>query len=295
MHETLSDDALLQLLSTEEDRLPRGAVDEIVRRAARLTPALARMADDRALWERPDPAAYAPAHATFILAALHPPDSFEILLRAVRIAVELEDYFAIDYGDMVLASGGPDAFPILRSVAESSKEPYELRLSAIEAIARIGLLHPDARALAREFLLKTARNRREDADLRNAAANAFLEYATPEDGDALREIEDDELIDDGAVQGALEGPGDPYYGRPLELLDLYDPDVVEQRRKFREELEGGSETDLELPDKASLQALSGLDEPEGPPPPLTNASSKVGRNDPCPCGSGSKYKKCCGR
>ncbi|NJD39938.1 MAG: YchJ family protein [Geobacter sp.] len=24
-------------------------------------------------------------------------------------------------------------------------------------------------------------------------------------------------------------------------------------------------------------------------------SSKVGRNDPCPCGSGQKYKKCCGR
>jgi len=23
------------------------------------------------------------------------------------------------------------------------------------------------------------------------------------------------------------------------------------------------------------------------------ASAKVGRNDPCPCGSGKKYKKCC--
>ena len=22
---------------------------------------------------------------------------------------------------------------------------------------------------------------------------------------------------------------------------------------------------------------------------------KVGRNDPCPCGSGKKYKKCCGQ
>nr|WP_243864209.1 SEC-C metal-binding domain-containing protein [Alkalibacillus almallahensis] len=22
-------------------------------------------------------------------------------------------------------------------------------------------------------------------------------------------------------------------------------------------------------------------------------SDKVGRNDPCPCGSGKKYKKCC--
>jgi len=25
------------------------------------------------------------------------------------------------------------------------------------------------------------------------------------------------------------------------------------------------------------------------------AGHKVGRNDPCPCGSGKKYKKCCGR
>ena len=24
-------------------------------------------------------------------------------------------------------------------------------------------------------------------------------------------------------------------------------------------------------------------------------SNKIGRNDPCPCGSGKKYKKCCGR
>ncbi|NSW92407.1 MAG: SEC-C domain-containing protein [Firmicutes bacterium] len=22
---------------------------------------------------------------------------------------------------------------------------------------------------------------------------------------------------------------------------------------------------------------------------------KTGRNDPCPCGSGKKYKKCCGK
>ncbi len=29
--------------------------------------------------------------------------------------------------------------------------------------------------------------------------------------------------------------------------------------------------------------------------PVTNSSAKVGRNDPCPCGSGKKYKKCCGQ
>jgi uncharacterized protein len=38
--------------------------------------------------------------------------------------------------------------------------------------------------------------------------------------------------------------------------------------------------------------------PGAPPPraqePVVHATPKVGRNDPCPCGSGKKYKKCCG-
>jgi uncharacterized protein len=29
--------------------------------------------------------------------------------------------------------------------------------------------------------------------------------------------------------------------------------------------------------------------------PLRRETPKVGRNDPCPCGSGQKYKKCCGQ
>jgi preprotein translocase subunit SecA len=29
--------------------------------------------------------------------------------------------------------------------------------------------------------------------------------------------------------------------------------------------------------------------------PIVKKDKKVGRNDPCPCGSGKKYKKCCGK
>ena len=29
--------------------------------------------------------------------------------------------------------------------------------------------------------------------------------------------------------------------------------------------------------------------------PMVREEPKVGRNDPCPCGSGKKYKKCCGK
>jgi len=33
---------------------------------------------------------------------------------------------------------------------------------------------------------------------------------------------------------------------------------------------------------------------DGKPQPVKRSDKKVGRNDPCPCGSGKKYKKCCG-
>ena len=38
-----------------------------------------------------------------------------------------------------------------------------------------------------------------------------------------------------------------------------------------------------------LRALSDAFEPK----PIRNRAAKLGRNDPCPCGSGLKYKRCC--
>lgn len=32
---------------------------------------------------------------------------------------------------------------------------------------------------------------------------------------------------------------------------------------------------------------------EVPPTPRQLAKRRVGRNDPCPCGSGKKFKRCC--
>ena len=47
---------------------------------------------------------------------------------------------------------------------------------------------------------------------------------------------------------------------------------------------------------AYVRALSGSFEAtaSGKPAPITRPGSRIGRNNPCPCGSGKKYKKCCG-
>lgn len=44
-----------------------------------------------------------------------------------------------------------------------------------------------------------------------------------------------------------------------------------------------------LDEEAGDEALE-----ESKPAPVRHEGPKVGRNDPCPCGSGKKYKKCCG-
>jgi len=56
----------------------------------------------------------------------------------------------------------------------------------------------------------------------------------------------------------------------------------------------GPEEATALGSAALREAAQAQPPAEGRPQPVT-VGVKVGRNDPCPCGSGKKYKKCCGR
>lgn len=49
-------------------------------------------------------------------------------------------------------------------------------------------------------------------------------------------------------------------------------------------------------EKDHKKQLPGEDEDPLPPPiePI-HSDKKPNRNDPCPCGSGKKYKQCCGK
>ncbi|UCD84191.1 MAG: preprotein translocase subunit SecA [Deltaproteobacteria bacterium] len=48
-----------------------------------------------------------------------------------------------------------------------------------------------------------------------------------------------------------------------------------------------------LPQPESADLVANTPEPEVKRTPVRREGPKVGRNDPCPCGSGKKYKKCC--
>ena len=46
---------------------------------------------------------------------------------------------------------------------------------------------------------------------------------------------------------------------------------------------------------ASLDNLNDVDGQQRKPETVVKQTPDVGRNEPCPCGSGKKYKNCCGK
>jgi len=75
----------------------------------------------------------------------------------------------------------------------------------------------------------------------------------------------------------------------IRFLYLFEPmSQGEQDAREREREEARRKAERE---KQDLVFSSGGSTPA---PTQKRAAAKVGRNDPCPCGSGKKYKKCCG-
>jgi preprotein translocase subunit SecA len=80
---------------------------------------------------------------------------------------------------------------------------------------------------------------------------------------------------------AIDKPG---WERRNDPWVFYTPAAIEKRLQRWEKEDAG-------PDEGEWEDED--DFPEEMAEPYVRAAPKVGRNDPCPCGSGRKYKKCC--
>ncbi|HEY8578617.1 MAG TPA: SEC-C metal-binding domain-containing protein, partial [Beijerinckiaceae bacterium] len=136
------------------------------------------------------------------------------------------------------------------------REPGELWAELAYAAASLGLLKlwPLARAACREGLIPARIVR-------------------------MRDLEDE--FRDVAADFARESAAMVASGGPLDTV------FADMERWAREApAEDGAETDEAGADEAG-------EEPADPGQPYVDPLRAVGRNDPCPCGSGKKHKKCC--
>ena len=158
-------------------------------------------------------------------------------------------------------------------------------------------------------------------------ANAIYEDKSERFGDSLRELERvvllkivdqkwmehidnmDELKNGVGLRAY--GQHDPVVVYRTEGGDMFDEmvydikyDVVKLLMHVTKRDEGTSRkesakiTDTKLQqEKTAIELVDGNTSPKegGINRTIVNDSPKIGRNDPCPCGSGKKYKNCCGK
>jgi preprotein translocase subunit SecA len=115
----------------------------------------------------------------------------------------------------------------------------------------------------------------------------FLQVSTSS-GPILPYPEEGEEEGDGSGNGVPSGSGggDSRGGAAAEAVD------EERRRAAKAQMEDFTRNIERKKDKELAALQLGGDDSSGPR--TVAVGQKVGRNDPCPCGSGKKYKKCHG-
>ena len=283
---------MLDLLVTEEDRLTRAAVDEFVARGERMLDPLTRILQSEEDWDQEGPGFWRPVHAAFILGALGGEKAIPGLLAAQRHA----DAFDVDWvsealPDMMAAIGLPAIDPLWHRFETADAESHE-RFDCLIGLARIAARNPDRRTEILNRLHSIGSDTNEVQEARLWAGCELLDFARPEDRDLLEELARIAMaagpyrlvFDLKDVEKAYgPTPGKPSWIRP-HWLEFYDaPEIEERQARWRKE-----DAESRLAEADRYGPIDGpLDLDVAVPP-------TAGRNDPCPCGSGKKFKKCCG-
>jgi len=83
-YQALDDSKLVNLLFTEEDRLPRAAVDEFIRRGNSMIEPLSKILLEESNWTKERPEFWTPIHAVFILGAIGTQEAVPSLITAIK-------------------------------------------------------------------------------------------------------------------------------------------------------------------------------------------------------------------
>ena len=99
----------------------------------------------------------------------------------------------------------------------------------------------------------------------------------------------------------LSNPDEEVKGTVKELAEKYEDTVVslafDKEKLYKNMVAAKADWLYELPQWKEIYSEEELKKlyKEQKESTTIRKEKKIGRNDPCPCGSGKKYKKCCGK
>jgi uncharacterized protein len=199
-----------------------------------------------------------------------------------------------------------DAEPLKRAIEAPEGDEF-CRAAAIEALAYLvrdkGILDDDEMRAYLSRLAREMQPRSENAvwqawafaiaqlgyePLRGEVARVFSKRWIESVEASLDEFYEDLQLarNDPLGMAAFSASGIEPYGSSVETLERWCSGGDDEGEGAYDDVDDlADDFEAEPPDAEALPIQDGT--------PYVNPFREVGRNDPCPCGSGKKYKKCC--
>ena len=306
-----STEELINEFVSSELRVPVPLAKEICNRSDSI-PYLACILEEAIYRELGGPGdAWSPIHALHLLGCIKTPEALHLLIAVLRNrGEELGDWLTEDIPSILANFGTSAVEPLTELVLDESLYAF-VRGAVASALGVIAHNHSECR----EPVIKLFRQIVRDANVRGAeeADYTFItllidDLAQFKDRETFKEIEQafanerikEFIINFEDVKRIYQTPDEdmPYHYHhekdPMDHFSQKNIDYLYKMHYDTEKKEGTAKFEKPLETLETIQKVYVED---------TKSSSKftkgkrkkkkIGRNDPCPCGSGKKYKKCC--
>ena len=293
---SMDEQALFALVTGNADRLPLEVVHECASRAETMVPLLSQHLENDSNWgnEVSDGDWWGLLHAVFILGLIPGEASARALLEGFRRITfdsnnNLTDWLS-SYWPALCRNKTAYTTDTMRQIAEDNQLDWHPRSHAVQCVvADAGDRGPAQLEDAINWLASLCVDESQDPEFRVMAGHTLLDHPRERHRHVMEQLV--ELQDPDSLLGnsynrddighSFSRDGKPEWIRFDNPWRFYNPVEIQHRqqrwlREDREQEQKRFDQDNWRPVKTYVR--------EQP---------KIGRNDPCPCGSGKKYKKCC--
>ena len=290
-------DALLEKIAYNNGYFPREILETLILRKEEAIPELLKVlkkVNEAPVKYSKEKAFMGHLYATFLLSQFRVREAYPILVDLMSLPGDLSyEVFGddiIEVGGRCLASVCHGDLSLIKALAENSNADDFMRMQAITALAVLVLKGELDRASVMAYYRQLMLNPgvRQRPVLLSLLIDTCCDLYPEEVYDDIKEIfklklNDSQIIDINSVEEAMFAGKDANLEASKQNIHLqFIEDTISEMEdwfcfseNYREYFNGSSKP-------SKLQEIV----PKKP---------KVGRNDPCPCGSGKKYKKCCGK
>jgi hypothetical protein len=253
-----------------------------------------------------DMSGYAPIHAWRSLAQLGATEAIGPLLEMMDPLSEVHDDWYLEEFPHVFALIGPTSMAAVREYLADDRHKTYARCAAASGLRELAKRHGHLRSDVVKVLGGILeRFEKEDLDLNGLIVADLLDLKAAEAAEVIERAHAADRVDltvCGNWEDVRKELGVPGLGlvpeslakKKVSLFPMFDA-ALEKAGLDRESLFRGLGGIGEDDDLAPVDRADAAEDylNEAAPIPRLEPAKKAGRNDPCPCGSGKKYKKCC--